>query len=55
MKRAKDETNSSPDVPLTISSMVVSLYIPIGQLYFGVFTWKNKPKITFIKKIFGKF
>ena len=44
------ETNSRPDVPLTISSMQVSLYIPMGQLYFGVFTWNNKQMITFHKE-----
>ena len=35
------KTHSRPEVPLTISSIVVSLYIPMGQLYFGVFTYNN--------------
>ena len=45
-----------PEFPLAISSMVVSEYIPTGQLYFGVVTYgrekavriQNKCKHTFI-------
>ena len=44
------------EVPLTISSIVVSLYKSIGQLYLGIFTystgWSNKHRTVILRHLY---